>query len=269
MHRGGASLPSLLASLQSHGLDEPTVTYLLGALVDKSIVSVSFPDGEARYDLLDTVRDYVLERLAEAGGLPAAARRRTPSTSRRLADGARTGLRALEWQTWMKRLEREHDNLWAALTYARDAPDPLVAARLGVGLGWYFGTAERVSEGRAFIEAALASADEVPLPLRVEMLAYICYLATEEDDLEAAIEAGERGLALAATSDAPWQTAMVQLALAFAYDCAGPYERAVALAEEARRGFDAFGRPLGSRIVGGDRRARRPPRRATSRPRPR
>ena len=41
----------------------------------------------------------------------------------------------------MKRLELEHDNLWAALTYARDAPDPLVAARLGVGLGWYFGTA--------------------------------------------------------------------------------------------------------------------------------
>ena len=66
--------PSLLASLQSHGLDEATVTYLLGALVDKSIVSVSFPDGEARYDLLDTVRDYALERLDEGGGLPAAAR---------------------------------------------------------------------------------------------------------------------------------------------------------------------------------------------------
>ena len=54
------------------------------------------------------------------------------------------------------------------------------------------------------------------------MLAYICYLATEEDDLEAAVEAGERGLSLAATSDAPWETAMVRLALAFAYDRAGP-----------------------------------------------
>ena len=72
VHRGGASRPSLLAIAAKHGLDEATVTYLLGALVDKSIVSVSFPDGQARYDLLDTVRDYALERLAEAGGLAAA-----------------------------------------------------------------------------------------------------------------------------------------------------------------------------------------------------
>jgi hypothetical protein len=53
----------------------------------------------------------------------------------------------------MRRLELKHDNLWTALTYAREAPHPLAAARLGVGLGWYFGTAERVSEGRAFVEA--------------------------------------------------------------------------------------------------------------------
>jgi tetratricopeptide (TPR) repeat protein len=141
----------------------------------------------------------------------------------------------------MKRLEREHDNLWAALTYAHDAPDPLVAARLGVGLGWYFGTAERVSEGRAFIEAALASAEEVPLPLRIELLGYLCYLATEDDDLEAAVEAGERGLALAAASDRSWEAAMLRLALAFAYDCAGSFECAFAVAEEARRAFDDLG----------------------------
>jgi predicted ATPase/DNA-binding SARP family transcriptional activator len=240
VHRGGASLPSLLTVAGSHGLDKPTVTYLLGALVDKSIVSVSFPDDEARYDLLDTVRDYVLERLDESGGL-APTRKAHAEYFATLADAARTGLRTPEWPTWMKRLEHEHDNLWAALTYARDAPDPLVGARLGVGLGWYFGTAERVSEGRAFIEAALASADEVPLPLRLELLAYLCYLATEDDDLEAAVEAGERGLSLAATSDAPWETAMLQLALAFAFDCAGPQQRAIDLAAEARRGFEHLG----------------------------
>ena len=240
VHRGGASLASLLTVAGSHGLDEPTVTYLVGALVDKSIVSVSFPDGEARYDLLDTVREYVLERLDESGGL-AAARKAHAEYFATLAESARTELRKPEWPTWMKRLEREHDNLWAALTYARDAPDPLLGARLGVGLGWYFGTAERVSEGRAFIEAALDSAEEVPRPLRIELLGYLCYLATEDDDLEAAVEAGERGLSLTATSDAPWETAMLQLALAFAYDCAGPQQRALALAAEARRGFEHLG----------------------------
>jgi predicted ATPase/DNA-binding SARP family transcriptional activator len=245
VHRAGASRASLLAMAAKHRLDEATVIYLLGALVDKSIVSVSFPDGEARYDLLDTVRDYALERLAEAGGL-AAARDAHAEYFATLAEDARTGLRALEWQTWMRRLELEHDNLWAALTYAREAPHPPAAARLGSGLGWYFGIAERVSEGRAFVEAALASADDAPLPLRVEMLAYVCYLATEEGDLKTAIEAGERGLALAAAVDAPWETAMVRLALAFAYDGAGPYERAVALAEEARRRFDELGDSWGA-----------------------
>jgi predicted ATPase/DNA-binding SARP family transcriptional activator len=245
VQRGGACLPSLLAVAGSHGLDEPTVTYLLGALVDKSIVSVSFPDGEARYDLLDTVREYVLERLNESGGL-AGARKAHAEYFATLAESARTELRKPEWLSWIKRLEREHDNLWAALTCARDTADPVVGARLGVGLGWYFGTAERVSEGREFIEAALASADEVPLPLRIELLAYLCYLATEDDDLVAAVEAGERGLALAATSDRSWEAALVRLALAFAYDRAGPYERAFALAEEARRAFDELGDTWGA-----------------------
>ena len=69
---GGASLPSLVAAGADHGLDEATVIQLLGALVDKSIVTVSFPSADARYDMLDTVRDYALERLAEGGGLSAA-----------------------------------------------------------------------------------------------------------------------------------------------------------------------------------------------------
>ena len=72
VHRGGASLASLVAVAATHGLNEATVAYLLSALVDKSIVSASFAGGEARYDMLDTVRDYVLERLAEGGGLAAA-----------------------------------------------------------------------------------------------------------------------------------------------------------------------------------------------------
>ena len=81
----------------------------------------------------------------------------------------------------------------------------------------------------------------MPLPLRIELMAYLCYLATEDDDLEAAVAAGERGLSLAATSNTPWETAMLQLALAFAYDCAGPQQRALDLATEARRGFEHLG----------------------------
>jgi predicted ATPase/DNA-binding SARP family transcriptional activator len=236
VHRGGASLASLSAAAATRGLNEATVAYLVTALVDKSIVTAAFAGGAARYDLLDAVRDYVLEGLDESGGL-AAAKNAHAGYFATVADAARKGLRGPEWQEWMKRLELEHDNFWAALTYARDAPDPLIAARLGVGLGWYFGIATRVSDGRVFIETALQSADEVPPAFSVELLAYACYLATEADDLDAALEAGERGLALSRTAEAPWETAMLELALAFAYTRTGVCERADVLAAKARHVF--------------------------------
>ena len=56
-------------------------------------------------------------------------------------------------------MELENDNFWAALAYARDAPDEAVAIRLGT-LGFYFALADRVSEGRRFLELALSTVGE-------------------------------------------------------------------------------------------------------------
>lgn len=255
VHRGGASLPSLLAVGANHGLDEATVTYLLGALVDKSIVLVSFPADEARYDLLDTVRDYALERLFESGGL-AAARKAHAEYFAGLAETAWTGLRGAGWLGWVKRLELDHDNLWAALTYARDAPDPGVAIRLGASLGWYFSLAERVSEGRDFLEIALAVVSEDgPIGQRILLFAFLCFLATEELDLDAASETGERGLALAATGVAPSETALLRVMVSLAFAHSGNHDRAGVLADEARVGYattaDEWGLALSSLVRAG------------------
>ena len=70
--RGGAPLSAVVATAARGQLDAARVTQLLGALVDKSILTASFPDGGGRYDLLDTVREYALEQLAKAGSLSAA-----------------------------------------------------------------------------------------------------------------------------------------------------------------------------------------------------
>jgi predicted ATPase len=241
VHRGGASLSSLLAVAENDGLDEATVNHLLAALVDKSIISVSFPDEEARYDLLDTVRDYTLERLAESGGL-AAARAAHAEYFSTLADAARPGLRGPDWLKWVRRLELDNDNLWAALTYARDTPNPVVAIRLGGSLGLYFSFAERVSEGRQFLELALAGAsDDASVDLRIELLAWLCFLAMEELDLDAAIEAGERAVALSATAPAPGESALARALLALPLTHSGDHQRAATLAEEAREASDAAG----------------------------
>ena len=230
VHRGGAPLPALVGAGAGHGLDEMTVVELLGTLVDKSIVTVSFPSAAARYDLLDTVRDYALERLAEGGGL-GAARKAHAEYFATLTDAAAAGLRGPEWRAWLGRLELERDNLWAALTYAHEAPDAGIAGRLGT-LAWYFTVAERVSEGRRFVELALGTAsDDAPAALRLELEAFLCFFATEEFDLDAAIEIGER--ALVATEPLPPQAALVEATLALARAEAGDGERAAVLAEQA------------------------------------
>jgi predicted ATPase/DNA-binding SARP family transcriptional activator len=232
VHRGGASLPSLAAVAATHGLNEATVAYLLSALVDKSIVSVSFVGGVARYDMLDTVREYVLDRLAESGGL-APARGAHAEYFAGLAQEARAGLRGPEWLRWESRLELENDNLWAALEHAKEARDPAVAGRLGA-LGLYFTLAERVSEGRRFLDLALAATgDDAPAELLIELLALLCYLAAEELDVDAALAAGERALSLAASVAAPRELGLAQLALAQALAQAGDAKRADALARDA------------------------------------
>ena len=240
VHRGGASLASLAAVAATHGLNQATVAYLVAALVDKSVVSTSFTGGDARYDMLDTVRDYVLERLAESGGL-AAAHGAHAEYFAALAEEAHLELRGPEWLPWERRLELENDNLWAALAYAREAPDPAIASRLGT-LGWYFALAERVSEGRRFLELALsAGRDESPVGLRIELLAGLCFLATEELDLDAALAAGERALSLAATAAAPSQLGLAQLTLALALAESGDEERAVTMAHDAAATLEAVG----------------------------
>ncbi len=236
VHRGGGSLPSLVAAGASHQLDEATVTLLLEALVDKSIISVSFPEGDARYTLLDTVRDYTLDRLQEAGGL-AAARSSHAEYFAALAERAREELRGSRWLASMRRLELENDNFWAALTWARDAPDAYIAVRLAAPLGWYFALAERISEGRKFLELAVEVADEaVAVDLRAEALAALCYLAAEELDVQAASAAGEQALQLARASTAPAALTMAQMTLAVAAARSGDLERSATLAEAARRG---------------------------------
>ncbi len=230
VHRGGAPLAALVEAGADHGLDEMTVVELLGTLVDKSIVTVSFPSASARYDLLDTVRDYALDRLAAGGGL-VAARNAHAEHFATLADAAQGALRGPEWRAWVGRLELERDNLWAALTYAHEASDAGIAGRLGT-LAWYFTLAERVSEGRRFVELALASASEdAPVPLRLELEAFLCFFATEELALDTAIEIGER--ALVATEPLPPQAALVEAALALARAESGDSERAAVLAERA------------------------------------
>ncbi len=240
VHRGGASFGSLVAIAETAGLNEATVTYLVGALVDKSIVSVSFPDGGARYDMLDSVREYVLGELERSGRLQTV-RGAHAERFAALAAEAAVELRGPEWRPWEMRLEPENDNLWAALAYARDESDSSVAARLGM-LGWYFALAERISEGRSFLNLAVSlTGEDAPAELRIEQLAVLGYLAIEERDLEGALLIGERALALATSASGPRELGLAQLTFALALAETGQEEQADTLSRDAIAKLEAAG----------------------------
>ena len=249
VHRGGADLASLAALGAAHGLNEATVTYLLSALVDKSVISVSFAGGAARYDMLDTVREYVTDVLASSGQIDAV-RAAHAEYFASLATDAYPELRGRSWRSWETRLARENDNFWAALACASEAPDPGIASRLGT-LGVYFVLGARISEGRSFLELAhAASGDAAPPELEADVLSSLCFFLTEELDASAAIAAGERALALAETTSERRLVGRAQFTLAMAYAASGDDVRGAKLEDAAAATLDSVGDDWGAAAAG-------------------
>ncbi|MEU6985696.1 BTAD domain-containing putative transcriptional regulator [Streptomyces sp. NPDC046324] len=132
------------------------VLELLGSLVDKSLV-VAAPgdDGNMRYRLLETVAEYAGERLDGAGD-------RGDAEWRHLVhhrEFARTGdpaLRGPGQDVWLRRFEREHDNLTAALRTAVDRGEEQEALCLVHSMSWFWQLRARQTDARVWSHTAAA-----------------------------------------------------------------------------------------------------------------
>jgi predicted ATPase/DNA-binding SARP family transcriptional activator len=135
------------------------VVDIIASLLDKSLVTAG-GESHVRYRLLETVRAYATERLAEAGEteLAAAAHVRYFLD---LAERAEPKLRSGEQLPWLQLLSAEHDNLTAALRYSTRAGDAESALRLVAALAWYWITHDYDAEAAEWATAAvrLAPAD--------------------------------------------------------------------------------------------------------------
>jgi tetratricopeptide (TPR) repeat protein len=125
-------------------------------LVDKSLVLVGEQAGQARYRLLETMRQYGAEKLREAGETMAV-RQRHRDWYLRLAEQAEPELEGAEQHAWLERLELEHDNLRAALAWSTEH-----ASETDAGV-WFTGTLGRFwsvrgywSEGYRWLQTVLA-----------------------------------------------------------------------------------------------------------------
>ena len=157
---GGWTLEAAEQVCGGDGMEAGEVLDLLSGLVDKSlVVFTEGREGGGRYRLLETVRHYGRERLAETQE-ERKGRERHGDYFLTLAENTAPKLRGSEQVQWLKVLEEEHDNLRQALTlYAEDAADGEAGEkglRLGAALQQFWGTRGHLSEGRERLRTLLA-----------------------------------------------------------------------------------------------------------------
>ena len=169
---------------------------VLESLVDKSLVRRS---GE-RFWMLETIREFALERLEESGGAEDL-RHRHSAYFLELGELAKPELHARSSSIWFARLQAEHDNVRAVLGDALEHGRADVALRLGGAVWSFWWTRGYWSEGRRWLESALAGSTESDPHLRIEALWGAGLLAVWQGDLERGRAAADELLALAAETD--------------------------------------------------------------------
>jgi predicted ATPase/class 3 adenylate cyclase/Tfp pilus assembly protein PilF len=150
-------------------VDTWEVVDLLDSLVNKSLVQVAEADGDLRYGLLETVRQYGQERL-DAAGHVALLRDRHLAWCLTLAEEAAPHLTGPEQGHWLARLDHEHDNLRVALAWARTHDAGEVGLRLACALVRFWFTRGYFCEGRGWLAWALSCPGAAPAGLRATAL---------------------------------------------------------------------------------------------------
>jgi predicted ATPase len=127
----------------------------MASLVDKSLVQqVERKDGEARFTILETIREYGLEQMA-ATGEDEATRRAQAAYFLVLAEEGTLPLTPPERENWLELCDADHDNLRAALDWLIAHDSAEWALRLGLALYWFWERREHLVEGRERLEAIL------------------------------------------------------------------------------------------------------------------
>jgi non-specific serine/threonine protein kinase len=220
---------------------------LLSSLRNASLVEVRSDlghEGQPRVGLLETVREYALERLA-ASGESEALRQRHAAYYLALAgrpvpdDGGGN----TEVFSWLDHLEAELGNFREAASWFLGRRDPVSALQLGLALHPLWEWRADPSEGRHWLERALAAAEaaDSDSALRVLVLRALAVLAGRQTDHATSLAYNERAIALARTLGDRPMLAHVLMGAGQSLRSALVLDRAQACFEEARDLFTELG----------------------------
>ena len=155
---GGFTLAGAEAVCTKEPLNRREVMNLLAGLIDKSLVDTEQHGDEVRYGMLETIRQYAEERLADAGEVTATQERHLMWCVE-LAERAEPELVRHDAHAWLERLEPEAANLRVALERALGS-DPQAALRLAAALVFFWLLRGRLVEGTASLTRAADAAPE-------------------------------------------------------------------------------------------------------------
>jgi non-specific serine/threonine protein kinase len=239
---GGFSLAAAEAVCTSRPPVSPVLDGV-ATLVDASLLRQEpGPGGEPRFLMLETIREYGLERLAEAGeeqGARAAHAAYFVTFDERL-DPNRVALEErVDDRLW--RIETEHPNLRAALTYMEETGDATGMLRLAGALAIFWHHRGYLGEGRRWLEWALAHTDDAPTAVRARALAGLSLVAWSQGDKELAGPLAEASLAIAGQIGDAQLAALATHLLGLAAFIDGRWERAGQLMNDALGRWRALG----------------------------
>jgi tetratricopeptide (TPR) repeat protein len=210
----------------------------------------SGPDGEPRFVMLETVREFALERLEAAGdGEAEAARAAHAAFFLALAERAAPVMLGGNTVAWLDRLVSDHDNLRAAFDHLCRAETAADCLRLAAACGWYWFRRGYIGEGRARLGHALALAGPDPTAAKGRALRWAGSLANAAGDLPAAAACAREGLAIWDAVDDPRDRVYALHALARVEQYQGHWDTAAALYEEVLAYWRELGAPSPIGIV--------------------
>jgi predicted ATPase/class 3 adenylate cyclase len=205
----------------------------IAALVDASQLRQNVGTGaEPRFWMLETVREYGLERLAESGE---EAMIREWHAAHFVAQVARAAvsIRGPGQVEWLDRIEADLDNIRAVFVWLLQHAEPEATAQLAVGMGEYWWQRGDIGECRSWLERVLEDAERLSAALRHRTLVLAGALAHIQGDRQHAIRRGEEALALARDHGSRADVIEALHVLGMWTVVNGDVNRAVALIEEA------------------------------------
>ena len=213
----------------------------LASLVDKSLVRQEHdPGAEPRFRMLETIREYALERLAVSGE-EGETRAQHAAYFATLAELAEPGFLGPEERVWLDRCQAEFGNVRAALAWAGDGGDPVVGLRLGAALRWFWITRGGLVEGCRWLERLLTRGVGAPADIRAKALLVVGALAALQGDYPKSTRALEESLALYQGGADAFGTARATCLLGMLDQDQGKVHRAEARLTEAREAFHVLG----------------------------